>query len=177
MASATLNGFSMFGDEVYTSTDLNRRSGEVLNHARERPVTISRNNEQFALLRREIAAKLVTSVTKVQGVMRILMGVDALIAGREVDPFVEWLKVYDKDDLQKLCSEVLGATSLAVSGNADWNYVDAIIHEWRQSAIVAKSGLLDSVMYSEEADESELPSPEEVLSSTSCEPEVACATK
>lgn len=175
MASATLNGFGVFGDEVYTSTDLNRRSGEVLNHARERPVTISRNNEQFALLRREIAAKLVNSMTKVQGVMRVLVAADAAVSGRDVDPFVSWLKVYEKDDLQKLCSEVLEATSMAVSGDADWNYVDAVIHEWRQSALVAKSGLLDAMMYSEESDETALPSPKDVLSSAS-ESEVACAT-
>ena len=32
-----LQRLSVFGDEVYFSTDLNRRAGEVVNHARSRP--------------------------------------------------------------------------------------------------------------------------------------------
>ncbi len=164
MADTILNGLGIFGDDVFTSTDLNRRSGEVLNHARLRPVTISRNNEQFALLRREQAAKLINSFNKMQAILVILVGADAAISGRELPPSVSWLRVYDKDDLLKLRSEVLLATAQVVFGHEEWSHVDAVIHEWRESALVAQSGLLDSVMCnSSKEEEVPLPSPEEIL--------------
>jgi hypothetical protein len=178
MAGTIMNGLGVFGDEVYTSTDLNRRSGEVLNHARERPVTISRNNEQFALLRRELAAKIFGAVSQMQAAITVLLGVQAAIAGTQPSPVVSWVSIYDKDDLQKLCSELLNVTASAVFGNADWSRVDDLIHEWRESAIVAQTGVLDSVLFSEGAEETRLPSPDEVIaSSAGIESEVACATK
>lgn len=176
MPTATLNGFGLFGDEVFTSTDLNRRSGEVLNHAREAPVTISRNNEQFALMRREQAATLLSSLNRVKGALVVLLGVDAALSGRELPPAVSWLRVYEKDDLRKLHSEVLEATAMVVLGTSESSHLDAIIHEWRESALVAQSGLLDSVIY-EEPDETPLPSPEEVVSLLRPGEDVACATK
>jgi hypothetical protein len=177
MDSTTLNGFGIFGDEVFTSTDLNRRSGEVLNHARLRPVTISRNNEQFALLRREQAAKLVHSFNKIQGGLAILVGVDAAISGRDLPPSVSWLRIYEKDDLQKLHTELLHAMAQVVFGSEEWGYVDAVIHEWKESAVVAQNGLLDSVMYnSSEEEELPLPSPEEMLRLVN-EAEAECAAK
>ncbi len=163
MTNKNLGAFGVFADEVYTSTDLNRRSGEVLNHARLRPVTISRNNEQFALLRREDAAWLVQSVSKVQESLDVLLGVEDAASGRELPPSLTWLQVFDKDDLQKLRSEVLHATARAIAGNEEWAYVDAVIHEWRESALVAQSGVLDSVLQGEPSEEMPLPSPEEVL--------------
>ncbi len=154
MASVALNSFGVFGDEVYSSTDLNRRSGEVLNHAREHPVTISRNNELFALLRRDHAAKLVRSVNTMHQ--------------------VPWLKIYEKDDLQKLCSEVLNTARTASDGLCDWKEVEAIIHEWKESALVASSGVLDAAMYAEPPDETPLPEPEQLSKTAEDAPEPAC---
>jgi hypothetical protein len=171
MGSATLDSFGVFGDEVYTSTDLNRRSGEVLNHAREHPVTISRNNEQFALLRREQAAKLVRTVNHISGAMGVLSAAHAAISGGI--PALEWLQVFEKDDLQKLCSEVVSVAHRASLGQTDWSLVDAVIHEWRESALVAQSGVLDAAMYSEASDETPLPHPDQVQPREK-EPELAC---
>lgn len=178
MASSIMNGVSVFGDEVYTSTDLNRRSGEVLNRARERPVTISRNNEQFALVRRDVAAQIFGAVNQMQKAMIVLLGVQAAIAGAVPSPVVSWVTAYDKDDLQKLCSELLNITANAVFGNADWRRVDDLIHEWRESAIVAQTGVLDPVLLSETSEEAQLTPPDEVIASSArIEPGVACATK
>jgi len=165
MASATLqmNSFEMFGDEVYTSTDLNRRSGEVLNHASKRPVTISRNNEQFALVRRELAATLFRTVNHIQGVVTVLLGVQSALAGEVPSPVVSWLTILDKEDLQKLSSEVLMLTAKALSQNVEWVQVEHLIHEWRESALAAQSGILDQAMYHDAEDLALLPSPEEVV--------------
>src|SRR5271165_3126635 len=109
MASATLqmNSFEMFGDEVYTSTDLNRRSGEVLNHARERPVTISRNNEQFALLKRDQAARLVRIADRTARVLNLLSELHFAIGGQSPSPSFRWLSMFEKDNLEKMCDEIL----------------------------------------------------------------------
>jgi prevent-host-death family protein len=160
MAEATLNSFGVFGDEVYTSTDLNRRAGEVLNRAREHPVTISRNNEQFALFPREQAAKLVRTVNRIGVAVELLGAIhDALSGGT---PSISWVRMFEKDDLEKLFAEVLSATRDASIGRCDWDHVAAVIHEWQESALVAKSGVLDTPMHSEFSDESPLPHPAQV---------------
>src|SRR5437879_2801140 len=108
--TTAVDPFGIFGDEVYTSTDLNRRSGEVLNHARLRPVTISRNNEQFSLVRKEEAASGFRVLNHIQFAMTVLIGVQQAAAGEQPPPAVSWINIYDKDDIQKLGSEVLTAT-------------------------------------------------------------------
>jgi hypothetical protein len=172
MASVALNSFGVFGDEVYSSTDLNRRSGEVLNHAREHPVTISRNNELFALLRRDHAAKLVRSVNTMHQVFELLSEAHRAISGEPTS--IPWLKIYEKDDLQKLCSEVLNTARTASDGLCDWKEVEAIIHEWKESALVASSGVLDAAMYAEPPDETPLPEPEQLSKTAEDAPEPAC---
>ena len=72
----------VFSDDVFTSTQLNRSASVVLNRARTRPVTIVRNNEQFALLRRDQASELVTAVARLGEVMRLILGVSALKEGK-----------------------------------------------------------------------------------------------
>lgn len=173
MATAILNGFGVFGDEVFSSTDLNRRSGEVLNHAREHPITISRNGEQFALLRREQAAKLFRTVNRISIAVDLLSEANAVISGERTSEPFSWLEIYEKDDLQKLCSEVLSATRRAAA-IGDWGQVEALIHEWYESALVAKNGMLDAAMYAEEAEEIPLPHPDQVLQSKENEPELVC---
>jgi hypothetical protein len=171
-ASATLNGFGVFADEVYTSTDLNRRSGEVLNHARERPVTISRNNEQFALLKREQAARLVRMADRTTRFLNLLSELHFAIAGEAPSPSYHWLKVFEKDDLEKMCGEILQAVRKSVVGG-EWDEIEAVIHEWHESALVASGGVLDSAMFQDPKDESPLPHPKSVpvgeeLAGTEC---------
>jgi prevent-host-death family protein len=154
-----LGGCGVFGDEVFTSTDLNRRSGEVLNRARLGPVTISRNNEQFALLRRDQAASLVRTVSGVGEMVVLLSEAKSLLSGGEPLAAFSWLKVFEKDDLEKLCSEVLCAARNALSGESDFDEVDAVIHEWHESALVAQSGVIDQAIFQESTEEADLPHP------------------
>lgn len=160
MASSVLSGIEacVFADEVYSSTDLNRRSAEVLNHARLRPVTISRNTEQFALLRREEAARLVQTVKVLGGVVELLSEIQSAIAGQTPSHKFLWLKIFDKDDLKKMFSAVLGSTRNAFLENASFEDVEAVIHEWMESGSVAQSGVLESAMF-EFAEEVPLPVP------------------
>ncbi len=173
MAAVAIDG--IFSDEVFTATELNRRGGTILDRARYRPVTISRNNEQFALLRREQAAKLFGTVNRIVRAVSVMSEAQAAIAGGQISENFSWLKSYDQEDLQSLVSEVLQASRTAVSNDCDWDEVEAVIHEWRESAIVAQSGVLDAAMYTEPQEETPLEYPEELLR-RSDEAGAACQT-
>ncbi|MBZ5622515.1 MAG: type II toxin-antitoxin system prevent-host-death family antitoxin [Acidobacteriia bacterium] len=54
---------TLFGDEIFTATDLNRRAGHVLDEAKNRHVTITRNDEAFALLPRKDASRMVETAS------------------------------------------------------------------------------------------------------------------
>lgn len=167
---------AVFSDDVFTATELNRRGGAILDRARRRPVTISRNNEQFALLRREQAAYLVGTVTKIVRSVAVLSEAHAAIAGSQVSEPFKWLQAYERDDLQKLIAEVLQTTRKAASNECDWDEVEALIHEWRESALVAQSGVLDAAMH-EPPEELPLESPEEVWGSAALdEAKAECQT-
>lgn len=146
-----IGGFGLFGDEVFTSTDLNRRSAEVLNRARKHPVTIARNNEQFALLRRDQAANLIKAVGQMREVIDLFQATVSASAGVEPPPHVAWVKELDEDDRTSMLKEVLAECS-RVSANGDWEALGDLIHAWRESAAVVRSGVLDRVL-AEPADE------------------------
>ena len=55
---------SIYSDELISATELNRQPGRVLDIAQERPVTITRNDHAFALLRREQMAGLVKAAAQ-----------------------------------------------------------------------------------------------------------------
>jgi hypothetical protein len=160
MASITLglSEFGLFADEVYSSTDLNRRAGEVLDHARKRPVTISRNKELFALLKREHAARLIKTSLQFEPTLDLVAGVLNVVEGKEPPASLVWLKAFDTDELREMIREILVASVAALHDAGDWDSVNAIMHEWRESALVASSGVLEEAMTSS-ADESPLPDP------------------
>ena len=153
----------LFSDEVFTATELNRRVGTVLDHAWLKPVTISRNNELFALLKREDAARMISTITQMKMAFGFLSEAHRALIGESVAPQFSWLKIYDKDDLQRLFSEVFSAVGKATSGAGDWNEVQAVIHEWKESALVAESGVLDDAVFRDAVEEIPLCHPDAVL--------------
>jgi hypothetical protein len=154
-----LRGFGLFSDEVFTSTDLNRRSAEVLNHARKSPVTIARNYERFALIRREQAASLVRGFTQMIEVVELALGDAVLRGGRPeaVPPGVTWMKALDEEDRLSMLSEVLASCAQA-SADDSWEAMGEVVHQWREAAAVMESGVLRQAMGSE-ADEQPLTDP------------------
>jgi len=159
MASGTFTNPGVFADTVFTSTDLNRRGGEVLNQALKHPVTISRNAEQFALMPREQAARLYRSLEGLRAVTALLEEVQAAIGGHAPKPHFEWLSAFDKDDLQRLSTEVLHESRQILDGTEDWGQMDGLLHAWRESAMIAESGTLDDALFRQAQDEEPLPSP------------------
>jgi hypothetical protein len=149
VAAPALDKFQgLFGDEIYYSTDLNRRAGEVLDNARKGPVTISRNKEQFALLRREEAAGLFRAVCHIVPIFEVLQGALSAVEGKEPPASLAWLKAFDLDDTRKMIREILVGATSALQETGDWDAVSATIHEWHESSIVALSGVFEEAMNS-----------------------------
>ncbi len=135
----------MFSDEVFTSTDLNRRSAEVLNRARKHPVTIARNNEQFALLRREQAANLIKALGQIKEIVDVLQGALSISVGAAPPPPVAWVSAFEESDRLSMLREILAAYSRA-SADEDWESVGDLIHQWRESAAVVQSGVIEQAL-------------------------------
>jgi hypothetical protein len=148
-ASLAFRGFGLFSDEVFSSTDLHRRSAEVLNHARRTPVTIARNGERFALIRREQAASLVKGLAQMVEAAQLAQGAVALRRNcpDALPPSVAWMTAFDEEDRLSMLTEVLTACAQA-STDDTWETVGDIIHHWRESAAVAESGVLQQAMAS-----------------------------
>jgi hypothetical protein len=140
----------VFSDEVFTSTELARRTSDVLNTAKERPVTVSRNQEQFALIRRDAMATLISKLTVLQSVVDIQSEIGLLLAGEKPSETYSWLEVFEKEDLQKMSAEILGAARQALIGRGEWQHIGKTMHEWEESAGVAKSCVLDRAMFAPE---------------------------
>jgi hypothetical protein len=144
-----------YSDEIVSATELNRQSGRILDKAAEHPVTITRNDQYFALLLREDMANLIKGVKQSKNVVEILSTAFSLLRGDNIsneNPYA-WLKVFDLDDIQDLISELTKAFSLIESTSVNaWDLIGSIIYEWHESAIAISSPELANA-FNDETDE------------------------
>ena len=125
----------IYSDDLISATELNRRSGEVLDRAWEHPVTITRNERAFALLRRESVAQLALAATQTRVVVEVINVAFRLRLGENISsehPY-GWLKVFDTEELAELNTEILSAFHHGVDAG-NWDILEAVIHEWHESA-------------------------------------------
>ncbi|WP_199317799.1 hypothetical protein [Richelia sinica] len=149
-----------FSDELVTATELNRQPGKILDKAYERPITITRNDQFFALLRREDVGYLVKGINQSKAVFEVLSVAFRLLLSQEIGsehPY-GWLSVFDADELQDFIKEVSEAFRLTDTSNQAWDLIDAIIHEWKESAIAISSSEL-AAAFKDESDEMPLTPP------------------
>ena len=136
---------AIFGDEIFTATDLNRRAGQVLDEAKNHPVTITRKDEAFALLLRIDASRMVEAASNARRMVDLVTAVSTYKqAGAPVPvghPF-EWLNSFDVDELRDLLTEVHGVFRRAADAEISWGDFEAAIHEWHESAIALRSEAL-----------------------------------
>ena len=145
---------NVYGDEIVTATELNRQPDRILDIALEHPVTITRNDRYFALLPREQMAFWVKATTVSKTVFELINIAYRLRLGEQIDhnhPY-KWLTAYDSDELSELIAEVeiefrqIGLETGAI------DRLDAVIHEWHESALANSSPEL-AVAFSDEVDE------------------------
>jgi len=150
---------SIFSDQLISATELNRQPGRVLDRALEHPVTITRNDQAFALLRREQMANLVRISAQAETVVEVISVAYQLRIGEKIDlehPY-GWLKVFDTEELTELVAEIVDAFRRC-SATGDAEILDALIHEWQESASANSSSALAEA-FGAEADEVPLTPP------------------
>jgi hypothetical protein len=136
---------TVFGDEIFTATDLNRRAGQVLDEATNRPVTITRNDEAFALLNRKDASRMVETASNARLMVDLVTAISTYSLAKAQIPVghtFEWLNAFDTDEVKDLLAEVHLAFRRAADAEISWGDFEAVIHEWHQSAIAIRSDVL-----------------------------------
>jgi len=143
MAANTMS-LGIFNDSIFTSSELNRRSGYVLDKASEKPVTITRNNDSFALVNRELMANMAMGIEQANKVIQLVNVVFRLTLEQKIESANEykWVEEFDSEERVELVDELYEALNQAQATN-DWEEVAAVIYEWRESAIAIASEELD----------------------------------
>jgi hypothetical protein len=137
---------SIYSDELITATELNRQPGRILDKALEHPVTITRNDQSFALLRRENVALFVKAAQRSKEIVELLSTAFRLLLKQKIGtehPY-SWLGVFDAEELNKFIDEVTQAYRLVDLYEKAWDELDAIIHEWHESALAISNPELEA---------------------------------
>ena len=132
-------------DEVIRATDLNRGSGEVLNKAARGPVTIIRNDETFALMRRDVAAGWRKEARFAIHIAEIIW--NALAHPASMGPEFDWIGAFDEEDRQQMSRELMDFYHKALR-DGSWDDLEARIHEWSESGWAALSPQLEKAFKS-----------------------------
>lgn len=135
----------VFSDAIVTAKEFNRQPERILDLALEGPVTITRNSEAFALLPREKVTALVRATQVTNLAIEVTSIAYRLMEGEKVvaDHPYAWLMKFDRDDLKDFVSDVSGTFHRFSGLPSAWAEVEAIVHEWHESALVYQSGVLD----------------------------------
>ena len=138
---------TVFRDEIFTATDLNRRAGHVLDEATKRPVTITRNDEAFALLNRKDASRMVETASNARLMVDLVTTISTYSLAKAQIPIglpFEWLNAFDTDEVKDLLAEVHLAFRRAADAEISWDDFEAVIHEWHESATAIRNNVLDA---------------------------------
>jgi len=142
---------TVFTDKIVTATDLSRHSREVLDQALENCITVVRNDQSFALLRRDRAAGMMAAVARLEVTTDLLTTILRVASGERIEsahPY-EWVSAFSLGDLKALGAELSSAALRARSGEITWEEFDAAVHEWQESAWAARSSAVRAAIESE----------------------------
>jgi hypothetical protein len=153
-------GQKIYSDELVSATELNRQPGHVLDMALKRPITITRNDQAFALLLREDAARMANSFAHAEVLFNLAGAIYSLSTSRGLDSqhSYSWLKAFDRDEIEQLFAEIHEAFSKALAGEDSWDNFEAVLHEWHESALAIMSEELAEA-FAAEVDEMPLTEP------------------
>jgi hypothetical protein len=145
----------VFQDEVVRATDLNRSSGEILTKASRRPVTIVRNDETFALMRRDIATLWSKEASYATHLLELIS--NALLHRDALESEYKWLGAFESDQLNEMAGELIESYRNAIR-TRDWETFDAILYEWSESGWAALNVEHDEAFHAA-GEEKPVPSP------------------
>lgn len=127
----------IYSDELITATELNRQPGRVLDKALEHSVTITRNDQSFALLRRENVASFVKAAQHSREIVELLNTAFRLLLKQKIGtehPY-SWLGVFDEDELNEFIDELMSVYRSIDLYEKAWDELEVIIHEWHESSL------------------------------------------
>lgn len=135
---------TLYNDTIYTSRDLNRSTAKVLDKALEEPVTITRNNDSFALLRREKMGDMSKKILYTRVVAYLYEAICKVNMQQVLDPGdpYKWVDKFDREEHIDLLSELSSAMQHSENTD-DWEELRCLILEWSESAIAISSDDLD----------------------------------
>lgn len=147
---------NIYSDELITATELNRQPGRILDKALEHPVTITRNDQSFALLRRESVALYVKAAQRSSEILELLSTAFHLLLEQKIgtEHPLGWLRVFDSEELKEFIDEVTQAYRLVNLSEKAWDELDAIIYEWYESALAISNPEFEAA-FSQKSDSSE----------------------
>jgi hypothetical protein len=159
-------GQKIYSDELVSATELNRQPGHVLDMALKRPITITRNDQAFALLRREDAARMANASTHAEVLFNLAGAIYSLGTSKGLDSqhSYAWLKALDEEEIEQLFAEIHEAFSQVLAGEDSWDNFEAVLHEWHESALAIMSEELAEA-FAAKADEIPLPEPSVIVPS------------
>ena len=138
--SANKISTTLYSDCLFSSSDLNRRAGYVLDTALTTPVTITSNNDSFALVKRDVMTIMAKGIEQMNNITQLVNVAYRLSDGQDIETNhqFKWIEEFDNEERSELVNEVYQALELAKLTD-DWDEVAAVIHEWRESAVAIAS--------------------------------------
>ena len=122
----------VLSDEVIAATELNRRSGAILDKARDRLITIARNSEQFVLAPRGWMQELSARQGLQEELVEVMAALLAATNG-EYGAKYGWLRALEGDELREMGAELHAAYHSSLEKGEPGEF-RAVLHEWRESA-------------------------------------------
>lgn len=125
-------------EKLATATDLQKKTGRVLDDAAKGPVSIQRPNKPaITLVKRDAwqdAANAKLWLSTYSAIVRYVVE----RASNESEPAYPtefaWLRLFDLEDLREFLDELSSAIYAAIHGLRPWDDADAVVEEWRRSA-------------------------------------------
>lgn len=150
----------VYSDELVTVSELNSQPGRVLDKALEHWVTIIRHDQSFALLRRDKVTALIKATELSRYVLELLNTAYRLLLQEKISAEhpCGWLGVFDSEDLQDFVAEINDAYQSTSMSDEAWTELQAIIHEWHESALAISSPEI-AAAFNAESDEVPLTKP------------------
>lgn len=125
----------VFGDKVVSPTELARDVRKITVEAFKHPITIHRSEGDLAMMPRQDVAELAAAAQASETMVHIVRSfLSSRRRPKELPVGWEWLAVFDQEDIEDFVSEYVSAVADALSGLEEWDYPEAVVHEWQESA-------------------------------------------
>lgn len=122
---------------IVKPTDLNRRSGEILERASRQPVLVSRGDDSLVLARHDLISRLIDSESQADLLADLVTYLTRRHAGARHDAggAFDWLSAFDDRDVEGFVNELRATVRDVHAGTVAPESVENVIHEWHESSI------------------------------------------